>query len=372
MAASTRPRSERSSEPAAGYICHCTFVVSARFRRSLGRSAWCRATCAHASPSRSVSRRTLPRGSACAAYSPASSTSSHNMRSGVTPAGRFGAPDAGSVGMPSTTVSAWARAWSRAPVVVAVAPSGGSVGSGIPSPHYLSIDRKVQLGGRRRRQRAPPGPSARHQRRAGRRTRARRSSTSPPNSSSTAATPLPGTREIAAAVGLRQASLFHYFARKEDLFAELLDRTVSPALEATAWLMGHPGPPEVRLYALAHHDVMNLCRSRHNIAALQLLPEARDARFADFWAKRAQLRGRYRRLIKEADRAGRVVDQPIEMSTDLVFGAVEATMTWSSSRRASPERTAGAVASAAVRGVLARPPSPDALHTAASRLRRAT
>jgi AcrR family transcriptional regulator len=179
-----------------------------------------------------------------------------------------------------------------------------------------------------------------------------------------------GTREIATMVGLRQASLFHYFARKEDLFAELLDRTVSPALSATAWLVQHPGPAEVRLYALAHHDVTNLCGSRHNLAALQLLPEARADRFVDFWAKRARLRGRYRALIKEADRAGRIVDGPVEMVTDLVFGAVEATMTWSEhARRASTERTATSVAAAAVRGVLAKPPTPEALHAAAMRLR---
>ncbi|MGO9872512.1 MAG: TetR/AcrR family transcriptional regulator [Acidimicrobiia bacterium] len=179
-----------------------------------------------------------------------------------------------------------------------------------------------------------------------------------------------GTREIATMVGLRQASLFHYFARKEDLFAELLDRTVSPALSATAWLMHHPGRPEIRLYALAHHDVTNLCGSRHNLAALQLLPEARDVRFAKFWAKRARLRGRYRSLIRDADQAGRVIDRPLEMATDLVFGAVEATMTWSArSRRASTARTADAVASAAVRGVLVRPPSPERLRAAANRLR---
>ena len=58
------------------------------------------------------------------------------------------------------------------------------------------------------------------------------------------------------------------------------------------------------------------------------------------------------------------------MVTDLVFGAVEATMTWSEhARRASTERTATAVAAAAVRGVLAKPPSPEALHAAALRLR---
>ena len=154
-------------------------------------------------------------------------------------------------------------------------------------------------------------------------------------------------RKIAATVGLRQASLFHYFARKEDLFVELLDRTVSPVLAGTAWLMRHPGRPEVRLYALVRQDVTNLIGSRHNLAALQLLPEARDDRFADFWTKRARLRGRYPRSSEKLTPPVRVIDRPIELVTDLVFGAVEATMTWSEgSRRGPAEDTADAVASA--------------------------
>ena len=172
-------------------------------------------------------------------------------------------------------------------------------------------------------------------------------------------------------VGLRQASLFHYFARKEDLFAELLDRTVSPALAATAWLMQHPGRPEVRLYALAHHDVTNLCGTRHNLAALQLLPEARDVRFAELLGE-ARAATRSLSLVDQGRRPRRAGSStgPIEMVTDLVFGAVEATMTWSErSRRASTARTADAVASTAVRGVLLRPPSAERLRVAASRLR---
>lgn len=265
-------------------------------------------------------------------------------------------------------MSACARAWSRAPYVVAVGFGDWSGGPGtIVSIIYRSIEKSNS------------GPTSGASGRPGR-PRATRGE-SPVDTRETildvaaelfankgyAAT---GTREIAATVGLRQASLFHYFARKEDLFAELLDRTVSPALSATAWLMQHPGRPEIRLYALARHDVTNLCGSRHNLAALQLLPEARDARFAKFWAQRSRLRGRYRSLLRDADRAGLVVDVPIEMATDLVFGAVEATMTWSErSRRASTARTADAVASAAVRGVLRRPPSPERLHAAANRLR---
>jgi AcrR family transcriptional regulator len=181
-----------------------------------------------------------------------------------------------------------------------------------------------------------------------------------------------GTREIATEVGLRQASLFHYFPRKEDILAELLDRTVSPSLEATAWLAGRTEPAHIRLYVLVRQDVINLFGSRHTLAALQLLPEARDERYADFWAKRARLRRRYRALVKEMSRAELAIDAPIELVTDVVFGAVEATMTWSErSRRSSPVQIADTIAAAAVRGIMAKPLEPKALRTAADRLVRA-
>jgi AcrR family transcriptional regulator len=178
-----------------------------------------------------------------------------------------------------------------------------------------------------------------------------------------------GTREIAAHAGLRQASLFHYFAHKDDLLDELLDRMVSPALAAAAWLDTAQAEPEVRLYALARQDARNLCTGRPNLGALQLMPEARRARFAGFWAKRGQLKDRYLGLIEETAKSGKVVDLPSQTVTDLVFGAVESTMTWYDHEHdLRPDAIAEAVASAAVRGILGRPPSPQWLRQAGDRL----
>jgi AcrR family transcriptional regulator len=180
-----------------------------------------------------------------------------------------------------------------------------------------------------------------------------------------------GTREIAAAVGLRQASLFHYFPHKNDLLAELLDRTVAPSLAATDWLASASGHPDVRLYLLARHDVANLCGRRHNLAQLQLLPEARAERFAAFWAKRSELRDRYQALIEEASDGGLLVDLPVGTITDLVFGSVEATMMWfDPGVSAGPAEVADAVALTAVRGILARPQSAVRLRLAGERLVR--
>jgi AcrR family transcriptional regulator len=178
-----------------------------------------------------------------------------------------------------------------------------------------------------------------------------------------------GTREIAALVGVRQASLFHHFARKEDILAELLDRTVSPPLAAAADLDAGLAPPDVRLFALARHDATNLCGTGHNLSVLQLLPEARGPRFASFWDKRAELRARYETLIAEAAAAGLLADLPVSVVTDIVFGAVEATMTWYDEESTlGPAEAGDAVAGTAVRGVLCRPPTIDALREAADAL----
>jgi AcrR family transcriptional regulator len=136
------------------------------------------------------------------------------------------------------------------------------------------------------------------------------------------------TRQIADAVALRQGSLFHYFARKDDMLAELLDRNASPALEFAALLGNVDAPPEVKLFTLLRRDVANLCSGPYNFAALQLLPEAKLPRFDEFWVKRAKLRRRYLQLIRQGAADGTFVIDDAELATDIVLGMVESTIVW--------------------------------------------
>jgi AcrR family transcriptional regulator len=151
------------------------------------------------------------------------------------------------------------------------------------------------------------------------------------------------TRAVAAASGLRQPSLFHYFPTKEDLLAELLDRTVSPALAFLHWLLEQPARPEVQLYALAWRDTDNLCAGPHNLGALQLLPEARAERFSPFWTKRTKLQRGYRTLVRDCG----AVDA--ELTTELVFGLVESVIVW---YRRGGRHGRAAVAHGVARGAL--------------------
>jgi AcrR family transcriptional regulator len=111
------------------------------------------------------------------------------------------------------------------------------------------------------------------------------------------------TRAIADAVGIRQSSLYHHFATKDDILEDLLAGTVAEGLafarRATV-LEDTPEAPDgtvalaARLHAVALFDGAQLCSGRWNVGILYHLPEVRSARFSAFLADREELRGLYR------------------------------------------------------------------------------
>jgi AcrR family transcriptional regulator len=106
------------------------------------------------------------------------------------------------------------------------------------------------------------------------------------------------TRRIADAVGIRQASLYHHFATKDDILDALLADTVDDPSRLAAELLSESGAFAPRLHALVVSDSTQLCGSRWNLGALYLLPELRIERFEAFRARREQLRAHYRRLSR--------------------------------------------------------------------------
>src|SRR6478609_9556412 len=73
------------------------------------------------------------------------------------------------------------------------------------------------------------------------------------------------TRRIADAVGVRQASLYHHFATKDDILDALLAGTVDVPLRLAAELLEEDGAAAARLHALIVADVAQLCRSTWNL-----------------------------------------------------------------------------------------------------------
>ncbi|MGW5522457.1 TetR/AcrR family transcriptional regulator [Gordonia sp. NPDC003950] len=125
------------------------------------------------------------------------------------------------------------------------------------------------------------------------------------------------TRMIAEAVGIRQASMYHYFKNKDDILADLLEATVVPSLERARELLVGDDPAMDRLLDLARYDAGQLVDSRWNLGSLYLLPEVADERYAEFRSAREELAQAYESLTVE------VLGDPADKRCLLPFRLVE-------------------------------------------------
>jgi AcrR family transcriptional regulator len=154
------------------------------------------------------------------------------------------------------------------------------------------------------------------------------------------------THAIATAAGIRQASMYHYFAGKHEILLELLLGTVRPSLAAAKRLLARTESPAIRLWALCVSDVRLLSSGDVNVGSLYLLPELSDPRLGAFAEHREELRAAYGELV--ASSASASLDA--ERTASLVLGLVESVILL---RRHTPEsidgETAPAIADAALR-----------------------
>jgi AcrR family transcriptional regulator len=155
------------------------------------------------------------------------------------------------------------------------------------------------------------------------------------------------TRRVADAVGIRQASLYHHFATKDDILDALLADTVAEPLAVSLRLLEGLDAPEARLYALTAFDTAQLCASRWNLGALYLLPELRTERFESFRLRRDELRANYAALSRRV-LAGN--PQSVAAGVEyLPFRLVETVINMRSDDGVSPEHAPRLIPEAALR-----------------------
>jgi AcrR family transcriptional regulator len=155
------------------------------------------------------------------------------------------------------------------------------------------------------------------------------------------------TRAIADAVGVRQASLYHHFATKDDILDALLAGTVDAPLQLAGELLQESGPAAPRLHVLIVSDVTQLCGSRWNLGALYLLPELRVDRFEQFRLRRAALREHYRDLARQViAECGGPAD-----ADDLPFRLVESSINLRSDDNGCPPDQPWVIAEGALRAL---------------------
>ncbi|MFF3342242.1 TetR/AcrR family transcriptional regulator [Streptomyces flavidovirens] len=167
------------------------------------------------------------------------------------------------------------------------------------------------------------------------------------------------TRAVAERAGMRQATMYHYVAGKEELLAGLLESTVAPSLAlARRLLADDTASAEARLWQLCRSDVELLCGGAHNLGALYLLPEVRTEAFSGFRQVRDDLKNAYGQLLAATKACGELDPGELALRTDLVFGLIEGVILIHRCDPARPpEAFAAATADAALRvaGIAERP-----------------
>ena len=152
---------------------------------------------------------------------------------------------------------------------------------------------------------------------------------------------------------MRQATMYHYVAGKEELLAELLESTVAPSLVLARTLLADADRCAARrLWELCRSDVLLLCGGPCNLGALYLLPEVGGSRFAPFRRMREELKDAYRALLGGTHVGAELAGDKAALALrgDLVFGLVEGVMLIHRADPARPVETfAEATADAALR-----------------------
>ncbi|WP_084078824.1 TetR/AcrR family transcriptional regulator [Demequina sp. NBRC 110057] len=132
------------------------------------------------------------------------------------------------------------------------------------------------------------------------------------------------TRQISAAVNIKQPSLYYHFPNKAAMLNELLIDTAKPSIaKARELLADEDRDPLARLLELIRFDVHLLASGPSNIGALYLLPETNEPMFGTFQALRQELVSTYGALLRRTIAAGRAdVDDPAATAA-LLFSLVE-------------------------------------------------
>jgi TetR/AcrR family transcriptional regulator, cholesterol catabolism regulator len=115
------------------------------------------------------------------------------------------------------------------------------------------------------------------------------------------------TREIAAALGIQQASLYYHIASKEDLFYQLCLASLQQLLSTVGSAIGEVHDPIGRIRALirAHLTALLTYQVRH-VTMLTELRALSDSHHKEIVAMRKSYAGLVRSVLEEAQAAGKI------------------------------------------------------------------
>jgi AcrR family transcriptional regulator len=178
------------------------------------------------------------------------------------------------------------------------------------------------------------------------------------------------TRDIAAAVGIRQPSLFHHFATKAAIMHALLEMDLGVALPRAEALVLAEGPAAVRLYRYLRDDIAHLTSLPYNLSSLYSAEVSANPEFAEWSRKRLRLHRAIERMLAEGMASGEFLPQSARLVREAITGVLVHTLLRSAGLpRPADEWQADAVATFILRALLAEPEEADNVARAAQAFR---
>ena len=185
--------------------------------------------------------------------------------------------------------------------------------------------------------------------------------------------------EIAERAGLQQPSLYYYFRSKLDVLRHILADVNRIPLSIVDRARNAEGPVAVRLFWLVYQDVLALCAFPFDINEVHRLSAGNPEEFEGYWVERQHLNDEVEALVAEGIAAGELREVDPRLAALMVLANDEATQNWYrpvAGRRLagradpalgdySPEEIADQTAEAALRHLLVRTASVDAVRARA-------
>jgi AcrR family transcriptional regulator len=134
--------------------------------------------------------------------------------------------------------------------------------------------------------------------------------------------------EIAQRAGLRQASLYYWFRRKEEILAEIVEQVNRVPLDFVLKLEGEAGDPAVQLWRLVRFDVEALCRFPFDINEVHRLSRRAPDAFEDYWRERQALNDAVERLVARGVETGTFRPVDARLAALVVLSGDEGVQNW--------------------------------------------
>lgn len=161
------------------------------------------------------------------------------------------------------------------------------------------------------------------------------------------------TREIAAAVGIRQPSLFHHFGSKREILETLMAYSVEDAAAHARRHADADGPAAERLYRFVFEDTAFLCGSPYDLSGVHVTEIMQDPDFAYWHGRLEYLHEAIRDMVRQGVASGEFAEVDPTFAQEMITAMNIVNIRRYSGRRAgSVEATARASADFALRALL--------------------